>query len=123
MELTDAIEELEDRGLLRTLKTFGSQGVAAAMTYALYLHFAEALPYTPEEDIRVVASAVAATDQIASQELQLKTGLPPGRLNRAVDYLQDYGVAKVIKVLGTAPFTFGYVMATRHTREFAHTSN
>jgi hypothetical protein len=125
-EVNDAVEELEDRGLVRTLKHFGTQPFgfgSVAVTYALYLHFAEALSYAPEDDIRVVASAVAATDQIDSRGLQVKTGLGPGRLNRAVDYLQDYGVAKVIKVLGTAPFTFGYVMATRHTRVFAETQS
>jgi len=121
-ELNDAIEELEDRGLVHTLKVLGTHPFhfgSVAVTYAMYLHFAETLPYGPEDDIRIVAAAVSATDQINSQELQGKTGLSAGRLNRAVEYLQDYGLAHVVKVMGTAPFTFGFVTATRHTRAFA----
>ena len=55
-----------------------------------YQEFLKYLEYNPEEDIQITAAAVASAGQIHSQELASSTGLSPGRLNRAVEYLADY---------------------------------
>jgi DNA-binding MarR family transcriptional regulator len=118
-EINDAVDELEGNGLVRTMKWLGTSpfdfGVAMP-TYVIFLHFKERLPYNPEEDVRIVLHTIAAIDKCDPADLQKRTGLSVGRLNRAVDYLEDYGLAKVIRHLGTAPFSFGAVLTTSQTR-------
>jgi TIR domain len=124
-EINDAMDELESNGLVRTLKWSGTSpfdfGVAMP-TYVIFLHFKERLPYDPEEDVRIVLHAIAAIDECKPADLQRHTGLSVGRLDRAVDYLEDYGLAKVIRHSGTAPFSFGAVVATSQTRRAARDS-
>lgn len=120
-DLNDAVEELEEHGLVSVLRTLGTAPFrfhAVAPTYALYLHFAEYLGYKPQEDIRIVAAAVVALRTARGPALQDHTGLSVGRLNRAVQYLQDSGLVQGSGELGTAPYAFGSVQATRHTREY-----
>ena len=50
------------------------------------------------------------------------TGLDVDRINLAVSYLDDYGLANVLKFLGTSPFTFGAILATGQTRRFVDQS-
>jgi DNA-binding MarR family transcriptional regulator len=119
--INDAIAELEDAGLVRTLKTLGTapfRFYQVEPTYVLFSEFAEVLPYNPNEDVKIVAAAVSSTKQIDGPTLAERTGLPAGRVNRAVAYLDDYGLAHVRKWLGTSPFTFGEVAATHRTRQF-----
>ena len=77
------------------------------------------LNYDPQQDILTTVAAIAALDRTEGPGLAAMTKLPPDRLNRAMDYVQDYGLAEVINFLGTAPYNFGHVIATRHTRKFA----
>lgn len=121
-EMNDAIEELELKGLVRSLKLLGTQPYNYGQvepTYPLYLHFQGiTTPYDPENDIRIVASAIAAKEQLSGQDIQQITKLPPSRINRAIRYLEDYGIIQVVKYLGTTPFVFGRAQATRLTRKF-----
>jgi len=121
-ETDDAIDELESLGLVKTLNYLGTGPFVHGEvwpTYALFLHFqGQGLDYDPEEDIKVIASAIAARERTDGQRLRESTGLSPLRINRAVDYLEDYGLVGVIKVMGTAPFNFGAVWATGVTRRF-----
>jgi len=63
-EINDAVEELEEYGLVQTLKYLGTAPYNFSdvePTYALFLHFKEVgLDYDPIEDIKAVASAVAS---------------------------------------------------------------
>lgn len=121
-EINDAVEELEEYGLIQTRKYLGTAPYNfgdVEPTYALFLHFKEeGLNYDPVEDIKSVASAVASKGQIDGSSLQELCRLQPVRLNRAVAYLEDYGMVRVHKFLGTAPFSFGLVEATQKTRQF-----
>jgi len=119
--LNDAVDELEDEGLVKTLKLMGTGQYDFAQvepTYVLYRVFSVYLAYDPDQDVRVTAAAVAAAGEIEAPRLADRTGLSPGRLNRSVAYLEDYGLADVIRVLGTAPYDFGQILATRRTRQF-----
>lgn len=121
-EINDALDELEGNGLVRTIKWMGTSPFAfgvAVPTYVIFLHFKERLSYDPEEDIRIVLHAVAAIERCDPMDLQGRTGLSVGRLNRAVDYLEDYGLAKVMRHLGATPFSFAAVLATSQTRRAA----
>jgi TIR domain len=124
-EINDAVDELEGNGLVRTMKWMGTLpfdfGVATP-TYVIFLHFKDRLSYDPEDDIRITLNAIAAIDQCDPVELQKRTGLSVGRLDRAVDYVEDYGLAKVIRHSGTAPFSFGAVVATSQTRRAVRSS-
>lgn len=122
-EINDAIDELEEYGLVKVYKHMGTAPYdfgEAEPTYALFLHFKnEGLDYNPIEDIKVIASALAASEKnINGEEIQELTGLPPVRLNRAVAYLGDYEIIDVMKSFGTAPFGFYRIKATRKTRQF-----
>lgn len=121
-EINDGVEELEEFGLLRVERYMGTAPYNFGdimPTYALFLHFRDAgLDYDPAEDIKIVASAVDLSDEANGKDIQTISGLQTIRINRAVDYLDDYGIAKVIRAFGTLPFTFLAVWATRKTRQF-----
>jgi hypothetical protein len=123
-EINDAVAELKQYGLVRTVDWFGTlpwRFGQAEPTYALYLHFADAgIGYSPLDDIKRVAAAVASDEQTSAALIAERTGLEPARINRAVDYLDDYGVIQVTKTLGTAPFGFHSVRSTHQTRRFVN---
>ncbi len=87
-------------------------------TYVLYREFSEYLDYNPEKDIRITAATVASARRIQGQQLAEGTGLSPGRLNRAVEYLADYGLVDRVQSIGSYPFSFRALIATRRTRQF-----
>lgn len=121
-EINDAVDELEGNGLVRTVNWMDASlfdfGVVIP-TYVIFLHFKERLPYDPEEDIQIVLHALAAIERCEPADLQKRTGLSAGRLGRAVDYLEDYGLAEVIRDYGIPPYLFGAVIATSQTRRAA----
>lgn len=123
-EINDAVDELDEFGLISLQKYIGTAPYTfghVQPTYALYLHFNDAIPeYDCYEDIKAVAASIASVSQVNGSDIQKLTGLPPNRINRAVEYLEDYGMARVIKYMGTAPFRFGEVEPTRKTREYVH---
>jgi hypothetical protein len=65
-----------------------------------------------------VAAAVAALKHAVGHQLTERLGIPPGRINQAVGYLDDYGHVQVLRALGTAPYMFFQVAATPATRRF-----
>ena len=123
-EIDDAVDELEEYGLVRTRKYLGTAPYNfgdVEPTYALFLHFREEVLdyYDPLEDIKTVASIIASQkDGVDGNNIQELCNLQPVRINRAASYLEDYGIVRVHKSLGTAPFNFGLVEATRKTRQF-----
>jgi hypothetical protein len=123
-EINDGIEELESFGLVKAHKVIGNAPYYFAFviaTYALFLHFKdEGMAYDPEQDVKEVAAAIAGNNEITGAELQRVLKLSPGRINRAVAYLEEYGLARVIRKLGTAPYDFREVNATRQTRNFVN---
>jgi len=125
-EINDAVDELEEYGLVQVKKHIGTTPYDFGYvepTYALFLHFKdEGLDYDPIEDIKTVASVAASKNaQIRGNKIQERTKLPPVRINRAVTYLDDYGIVRVHKYMGavgsTASLNF-FVEATRKTRQF-----
>lgn len=122
-DIDDAIDELESFGLAKALSYMGTHPYRHASvepTYALFLRLGSAvLPYDPEADIKSVASAIAASDtETPAEDVADRTGLSPLRVNRATAYLADYGIASVIRTLGTAPFDFYTVAPTFETRRY-----
>ncbi len=121
-EINDAVDELEVNGLAKTIKWLGTApydfGVVM-LTSVTFREFAEFLDYDPNEDIQVVIQAISATGGLTGEALADQTGLSPGRLNRAVDYIDDYGLAQIIRWIGTVPYSFGEVRATPATRQTA----
>jgi hypothetical protein len=121
-ETDDAIDELESLGLLNVRNYLGTHPFShgdVAPTYALFLHFrGHGLDYDPEEDIKSVASSIAAKEKICGEEIVKLTGLPPLRINRAIGYLKDYNIIQTIETLGSAPFDFSELLAKGETRRF-----
>jgi DNA-binding transcriptional regulator GbsR (MarR family) len=69
-------------------------------------------------DIKIVANAIVSQKQVEGSKLAELTKLSASRINAAVQYLEDYALVKVLRVLGTGPFTFKQVEATGATRRF-----
>ena len=121
-EINDAVKELAEYGLVQTRKyhdtapySFGN----VEPTCALFLHFTdEGLDYNPFKDIKTIASTVASKGRIDGKGLQEVSGFRPVRINRAVAYLEDYGIVRVREFHGPTPFNFGVVEATPRTRQF-----
>jgi len=119
--VNDAVEELEQAGLVRVIRTLGMSPYSFFQVeprYVLYREFKDNLNYDPDSDVRQVAALVAEQDQVDGPTVAQMTGLDADRINLAVSYLDDYGLAKVLKFLGTSPFNFGSIMATGQTRRF-----
>jgi hypothetical protein len=122
VETDDAIDELENMGLVKTQNYLGtapySHGIVEP-TYALFLHFDEYIEnYNPEEDIKSVVSLIAAEGQVNGEKIKESTDLSPLRINRAVSYLEDYGIIKVYHEIGSAPYDFGFILSTGRTRRY-----
>lgn len=122
IETNDAVDELETQGLAETNNEFGTDPYSfrfVEATYLLYHAFESALSYGPAEDVKVVLAAIAALGSAEGAALEKQTGLSIGRLNRAIDYIKDHGYADVLLTLGTAPYSFYEVTATRVTRQMS----
>lgn len=121
-DINDAVDELEEYGLVKTNKYPGTAPYdfgSIEPIYTTFIHFMnEGLDYNPVEDIKTVASAVASKGQIDGKNLQELTKLPALRLNRAVAYLENNGIINNFIFSGTAPFNFGTLEAIRKTRQF-----
>jgi hypothetical protein len=123
--VNDAVEELEQAGLVRVIRTLGTSPYnffQVEPTYVLYREFRDTLTYDPDSDVRQVAALVAAQNQVDGPTVAKMTGLDVDRINLAVSYLDDYGLAKVRKFLGTSPYAFGAILATGETRRFVDQS-
>jgi hypothetical protein len=121
-ETDDAIDELARCGFIKTFDHFGtapySHGEIEA-TYALFIKQEESvLGYSPFEDIKLLMAEIASNHECDGNKLLNLTKLPPLRINRAIAYIEDNGLANVVHTLGTAPFDFRYVDATYITRRF-----
>jgi DNA-binding MarR family transcriptional regulator len=124
VEVNDAVDELKSQGLAETNKELGTKPFDFAFvrsTNLLFHAFSEYLDYSAADDVKVVLNALAALGRADGPELQKHSGLSPGRLNRAVDYLREQGYAEVIQGIGTAPYGFIYAKATRVTRQVSAT--
>lgn len=121
-EADDAIDELVNLGLIKTHDYLGTGPYShgeVEPTYALFLHFQnEGMAYNPEDDIKTTASAIVAQKQLDGNKLKELTGLSPLRINRAIGYIEDSGIARVQHAIGTGPFDFDFVLATGSTRRF-----
>jgi hypothetical protein len=121
-ETDDAIDELKRLGLVKTIDYFGtfpfSHGEVEP-TYTLFLQFKNnGLSYDPDIDIKTVASAIVAEQKIDGDKLQKLTGLSPLRINRAVAYIEDYGLANVTRSFGTGTYDFSLIATSGSTRSF-----
>lgn len=119
----DAVEELESLGLVTLHRFLGTAPFSFGIvqpTYALahQLRGTGALTYDPEEDVLVVAAAVNAKGDADGPTLAAATRLSPGRINGAVAYLEQYGLARVHHFIGTGEYEFGIVESTSALRRF-----
>ncbi|MEP7126361.1 MAG: TIR domain-containing protein [Byssovorax sp.] len=122
-QINDAVDELSALGLVRVTNFLGTAPydfghVEPTASLAFHLRGSGLMPYDPEEDVKSVAAAIVQSKNVDGSHLQETTTLSPSRINRAVSYLEDIGVVRVHKFMGTAPFDFGQVEATAATRRF-----
>lgn len=122
-QVNDAVEELEEEGLIGVKRTSGTypysfHGISPNYRLALRLRNTPALDYDPEKDILVIANMICALKYSQNEDLGEQTKLAPWRINNAVDYLKDCNLARVIRTLGTMPYKFLQVEATGATRRF-----
>ncbi len=122
-EINDAVDELKEYGLIKTrvfLNCAPYNFSSVTPKYQFFLTFRdEGLNYDPIADIKTVTVVVVSNGKLDAKTLNALCGIPPLRLNRVIDYLDDNGKLKVERPIGTAPFNFWLVEATRKTRQFA----
>lgn len=122
LQVNDAVEELEERGAAKILRTIGTgpfNFYQVEPTHITFWDLAPELDYDPVDDVRLVTTTVVSLNKaVRGKELSEETGLKPGRLNRVVARLDDNGLADVSKGMGTFPFAFRSVAPTRLTRQF-----
>jgi hypothetical protein len=123
-EIREAVDELESYGLVKAHKVLGNPPfgfVHVTGPYSLFLHFRnEGVDYDPETDIAQVAAVIVAKQEVDGHALVAHLNLPPSRVNRAVEYLDDYGIAKASRRMGTAPFSFKHIAADWRTKKVVH---
>ena len=121
-EINIAVDELEDSGLVKlhkSLGTFPYEFSGLSPTYVLFFNFAkDVLHYDPEKDVKQIAVLISNKNELDGPAITKETDLTPGRINRAVEYLEDSGIVKVLKTLGTSPYSFYLVYSTSATHRF-----
>lgn len=122
-QVNDAVDELEASGYAATLSWIGTHPfdfgqVEPTPALAFAMRGTGAIEYDPEDDVRVVAAAVGQAKQIDGSGLHEATNLSPSRINRAVSFLEQRGLVRVLRYLGTMPFDFGEVHATASLRRY-----
>jgi DNA-binding MarR family transcriptional regulator len=122
-DLNDAVEELQKKGLVSVRKYLGTSPFHFGLvepTYALahQLRNTPALTYDPEQDAKLVANAIVNERVADGARIATLTGLSPSRINNAINYLEDYGLIRVLRAHGTSPFGFRQTEATGSTRQF-----
>lgn len=122
-EVNDAVDELKEAGMVELDHCAGTApyhfGVVSA-TYFLWTTLSRYghSDFDPEDDALRVAQAVVARRALSGEELAGETGLPVGRVNLAVEYLDDRRLVDRADSCGTAPFSFAGIEATSATRRF-----
>jgi len=121
--VNDAVDELSANGLVRLHHHLGTAPYDfgwAEPTYALAYTFPDLVegPIDPANDVKQVAAAVASLKEAPGEALAELLKFDPNRINFAIEYLRDYGIIEVQNFMGTAPYSFGYAVATRATRQF-----
>jgi hypothetical protein len=101
-ELLIAVEELEELGLVERKGALGAGpfGIALRATGRLFAeHDGAFMPWRPSEDAHRVVACLVNGDKKASRldAIALRLGWSPRRLNPAVTYLMEHGLAHANK--------------------------
>lgn len=122
-QVSDAVEEAEKHALV-DVRRAPSAPFSFRYVYPTYMlsrilsdTFAE--PFEPDDDRRAVLLAVVDGDFVRGDEIVEATGIPPYRINFAVDWLEDNGLLQVAGGAGTAPYKFHFVRPTFEARREA----
>lgn len=121
-ELLMACDELQDRGFINDQHVRSGRVVAEwRLFFELDLHIKG---WSADNDaLRVAIEAVnERAEAILLSDLSSRLGWEPRRLNPACAFLERTGLARVDKVLGTAPFYYRAVRKTPKTMRFARDS-
>jgi len=121
-DLCDAVQDLEDSGLVERSKTIG--GDSFWPTIGLFVEFdGHFLDFDPKEDARALAVRMIENDsrQIDMSEFS-KTEFSDWsvrRLNSALNRLEELKVVNPQHTMGCAPYTYRLLIVTDKTRRFA----
>lgn len=122
VEVNDAIAELQGQRYVQDITPLGTAPYDFGQvqpTAWFYYKAGQLLSYNPDGDIKAVCRIAAAEDGAVGSTLQEKTGIPPARLNRAVELIKANQLAQVIETMGTHPYSFNSVVPTFKTRQVA----
>jgi predicted transcriptional regulator len=121
-EINDAVEELDEYGLAERRRQLGTKPYSFAFvnpTYVLPLKLGQAeVGYDPEAHVKALATLVRERQRVGGPEAAEALHLKPLEVNRAASYLIDNDIVDAFMTMGTAPFSFRALRATRKTREF-----
>lgn len=120
-EINDIVDELDEFGLIKVIRYLGTAPYnfgEIIPTYMMQLEFKSQLDYDPFTDLKIVAATLASLKSADGKALESETKLSIGRLNRAVDYLNDYGIIESRRFMGSSPYNFGFAQSTRKTKDY-----
>ena len=120
-ELNQAVEELENAGLVKTRKFPGTEPYSFAYVMPnnfFFLKFRSGLYYDPLKDLQLVLEQILKHNFIDGIKLEKFTNLPVCRVNRAVDLLDALKIVKTYRCQGTDPYTFAFAEAMPVTWDF-----
>lgn len=122
-DVIDAVDELEGRGLIRTLKALGAAELgfvsiapSASLFSELDHHF---MQWRPAEDaLRVAAELVNGAEGQSVQQIAESLGWQPRRMNPALNWLIARDLVQASEACGTHPWTTHWIGKTPKTRRF-----
>jgi DNA-binding transcriptional regulator YhcF (GntR family) len=121
-ETDDAIDELEETGLVKTRNYIGTapfQHGYVEPRYVLFIQFQNSgVKYDPYDDLKKVSACIVAVEKADGKTITEKTSLSPLRVNRAIRYLLDNMLIETRGGIGTTPYIFSTAIATGATRRF-----
>ena len=121
-DVSDAVQDLEDSGLVERSATIGSDGFWP--TIGLFVEFdGHFLDFDPKEDARALAVRMVDNDahQIDCNELHKEEfpEWPVRRFNSALNRLAELKVVNPQHTMGCHPYTYVFLIVTDKTRRFA----
>jgi hypothetical protein len=117
-ELADALDELQERALIRPLREYG--GDLVRLRPRAWTYLAPELDYDLQRALQAVAQAVVGHQEIDGPTLEQETGLPLEHLRIAVGILDELQLVEVYAggIGAGRPYGFVSISATRKTREW-----
>lgn len=116
------VDELENEGYIRVFRYLGTAPYTfhdIEPTYNLYYDLKKlGLDYDPNDDIKSILNIVNQNQSTFGSNLSNNLKIPTIRINRAIEFIADHDLAKIIRADGTHSYHFYEIKKTFETKKF-----